>query len=609
MNISEIFIRRPVMTCLVMIAILLFGVLGYRQLAVSDLPNVDFPTIQVTAALPGASPETMASSVATPLEKQFTTIAGLDSLTSTSSLGNAQITLQFSLSRNIDSAALDVQTAISAAANQLPKDLPSPPTFKKVNPADQAIFALAVTSPTLPLYEVDKYAENLIAEQISEIPGVAQVSVMGVATYAVRVNVNPEALASRNIGIDDLTQAIQDANVNMPMGTLSGAHKSYNIQSNGQLSDAKVYRPLIVAYRNGAPVRLDQVATVNDGVEDQYIASWVNGIPGIMLQVQRQPGTNTVEIVDNIRKMIPRFLAMVPPSVNLSVEFDRSIPVRKSVDDVQFTLLLAIFLVILVIFLFLRNVSATIMPSLALPMSIVGTFAVMYLFGYTIDTLSLLALILAVGFVVDDAIVMLENVVRHREMGKGAFEAALDGSREIGFTIVAMTLSLAVVFLPVFFMPGVFGRLLHEFSVVTISAVMVSGLVSVTLTPMMCRRYLRLDHGKRHNLVYRKLENFMEAWTRWYGATLRWTLRHRVLVMLSGGVDSGRDGVGVLGYSERLSAGRRYVTDLGIDGGETGNFVRFYEGPSGCRQSHPYVGPQRHSVLLECERFKQQWTE
>ena len=534
MNISGIFIRRPVMTCLVMIAILLFGFLGHRQLAVSDLPNVDFPTIQVTAALPGASPETMASSVATPLEKQFTTIAGLDSMTSTSSLGNAQITLQFNLNRNIDSAALDVQTAISAASNQLPPDLPSPPTFKKVNPADQAIFALAVTSPTLPLYEVDKYAENLIAEQISEISGVAQVNVIGGAKYAVRVDVNPQAMASRQIGIDEVTQAIQTANVNMPMGTLSGAHKSYNIQSNGQLSDAKVYRPFIVAYRNGAPVRLEQIATVSDGVEDQYIASWVNGIPGIMLQVQRQPGTNTVEIVDNIRKSIPRFFSMIPPSINLSVEYDRSIPVRKSVDDVQFTLLLAIFLVILVIFLFLRNISATIMPSLALPMSIMGTFAVMYLFGYTIDTLSLLALILAVGFVVDDAIVMLENIVRHREMGKGALQAALDGSKEVGFTIVAMTVSLAVVFLPVFFMPGVFGRLLHEFAVVTISAVMVSGLVSLTLTPMMCKRYLRPDHGKRHNWMYRKLEGIVEAWTRWYGVTLRWALRHRVLVMLTG---------------------------------------------------------------------------
>jgi HAE1 family hydrophobic/amphiphilic exporter-1 len=536
MNISEIFIRRPVMTILVMIAILLFGVLGYRQLAVSDLPNVDFPTIQVTAALPGASPETMASSVATPLEKQFTAIAGLDSMTSTSSLGNAQITLQFALSREIDSAALDVQTAISAASSQLPPDLPSPPTFRKVNPADQAIFALAVTSPTLPLYEVDKYAENLIAEQISEIPGVAQVNVMGGATYAVRVDVDPLALASRKIGIDDVTQAIQTANVNMPMGTLSGAHKSYNIQSNGQLSDAKSYRPSIVAYRNGAPVRLDQVATVSDGIQDQYISSWVNGIPGIMLQVQRQPGTNTVEIIDNIRKMIPRFFSMIPPSVNLSVEYDRSVPIRESVDDVEFTLLLAIFLVILVIFLFLRNVSATIMPSLALPMSIMGTFAVMYLFGYTIDTLSLLALILSVGFVVDDAIVMLENIVRHREMGKGALEAALDGSKEVGFTIVAMTLSLAVVFLPVFFMPGVFGRLLHEFAVVTISAVMVSGLVSVTLTPMLCRRYLRPEHGKQRNWLYRKLEDIVDAWTRWYGITLRWALRHRVLMMLAGGL-------------------------------------------------------------------------
>jgi hydrophobic/amphiphilic exporter-1 (mainly G- bacteria), HAE1 family len=534
MNLCEVFIRRPVMTSLVMIAILLFGILGHRELAVSDLPNVDFPTIQVTAGLPGASPETMASSVATPLEKQFTTIAGLDSMTSTSSLGNAQITLQFDLSRDIDSAALDVQTAIAAASNQLPPNLPAPPTFRKVNPADQAIIALAVTSPTLPLYEVDKYAENLIAEQISEVPGVAQVDVRGGAKYAVRVDVDPLALASRKIGIDDVTQAIQTGNVNMPMGTLSGAHKSFNIQSNGQLSDASVYRPFIVAYRNGAPVRLDQVATVSDGVEDRYISSWVNGIPGIMLSVQRQPGTNTVEIVDNIRKLIPRFFSMIPPSINLSVEYDRSVPIRKSVDDVQFTLLLAIFLVILVIFLFLRNVSATIMPSLALPMSIVGTFAVMYLFGYTIDTLSLLALILSVGFVVDDAIVMLENIVRHREMGKGALEAALDGSKEVGFTIVAMTLSLAVVFLPVFFMPGVFGRLLHEFAVVTISAVMVSGLVSLTLTPMLCKRYLRPQHGKRNNWMYRKLEDIVEAWTRWYGITLRWALRHRVLVMLSG---------------------------------------------------------------------------
>jgi HAE1 family hydrophobic/amphiphilic exporter-1 len=534
MNLCEPFIRRPVMTSLVMLAILLFGILGYRDLAVSDLPNVDFPTIQVSAGLPGASPATMASSVATPLEKQFTTIAGLDSMTSTSALGGTEITLQFDLSRDIDSAALDVQTAISAAANQLPPNLPSPPTFRKVNPADQAVFALAVTSPTLPIYEVDKYAENLIATQMSEVPGVAQVTVNGQAKYAVRVRLNPQALASRRIGIDDVEQAIQTANVNMPMGTLFGAHKAFNIEANGQLSDAVAYRPFIVAYRDGAPVRLDQIATVSDGVQDEYVANWVNGIPGIMLSVQRQPGTNTIDIVNAIRRLIPRFYSMVPPSVNLSVEYDRSVPIRESVDDVQFTLLLAVFLVILVIFLFLRNISATIMPSLALPMAIMGTFAVMYPLGYTIDTLSLLALTLSVGFVVDDAIVMLENIVRHMEMGKGPLEAALDGSQEVAFTILAMTLSLAVVFLPVFFMSGVFGRLLHEFAVVIISAVLVSGLVSLTLTPMLSKRYLRSDHDRPHGRMYRTLESVLDAALRRYGATLRWALEHRPLVMAFG---------------------------------------------------------------------------
>jgi hydrophobic/amphiphilic exporter-1 (mainly G- bacteria), HAE1 family len=533
-NLSELFIRKPVMTSLVMLAIVLFGILGYRDLAVSDLPSVDFPTIQVSAGLPGASPETMASSVATPLEKQFTTIAGLDSMTSTSSLGNVQITLQFDLSRNIDSAALDVQTAISAAANQLPPNLPSPPTFRKVNPADQSIFLLAVTSPTLPLYEVDKYAENLIAEQISMVPGVAEVNVNGSAKYAVRVQLNPEALASRQIGIDEVEQAIQNANVNLPMGTLNGAHRAYNVKSNGQLSDAAAYRPLIVAYRNGAPVQLDQVATVSDGIQDQYVANWINNIPGIMLAVQRQPGTNTIDIVNNIRKLIPHFYAVILPSINLSIEYDRSVPIRESVNDVKITLLLAIFLVVLVIFLFLRNASATIIPSLALPMAIVGTFAVMYLLGYTVDNLSLLALTLSVGFVVDDAIVMLENIVRHMEMKKGAIEAALDGSKEVSFTILSMTLSLAAVFLPVFFMPGVFGRLLHEFAVVIISAVLVSGVVSITLTPMLCRYYLRPEHEREHGWLYRKLENMLDTSLEWYGWSLRWAMRHRVLVMIFG---------------------------------------------------------------------------
>ncbi len=534
MNLSELFIRKPVMTSLVMLAIVLFGILGYRDLAVSDLPSVDFPTIQVSAGLPGASPETMASSVATPLEKQFTTIAGLDSMTSTSSLGNVQITLQFDLSRNIDSAALDVQTAISAAANQLPANLPSPPTFRKVNPADQSIFLLAVTSPTLPLYEVDKYAENLIAEQISMVPGVAEVNVNGSAKYAVRVQLSPEALASRQIGIDEVEQAIQNANVNLPMGTLNGAHRAYNVESNGQLSDAAAYRPLIVAYRNGAPVRLDQVATVSDGIQDLYVANWINNVPGIMLAVQRQPGTNTIDIVNNIRKLIPHFYAVIPPSINLSIEYDRSVPIRESVNDVKFTLLLAVFLVVLVIFLFLRNASATIIPSMALPMAIVGTFAVMYLLGYTVDNLSLLALTLSVGFVVDDAIVMLENIVRHMEMKKGAIEAALDGSKEVSFTILSMTLSLAAVFLPVFFMPGVFGRLLHEFAVVIISAVLVSGLVSITLTPMLCRYYLRPEHEREHGWLYRKLESMLDTSLDWYGWSLRWSMRHRVLIMLFG---------------------------------------------------------------------------
>ena len=534
MNLCEPFIRRPVMTSLVMLAILLFGTIGYRYLAVSDLPNVDFPTIEVSAGLPGASPDTMASSVATPLEKQFTTIAGLDSMTSTSSLGNTSITLQFDLSRNIDSAALDVQSAISAAANQLPANMPFPPTLRKVNPADQAIFMLAVTSPTLPLYKVDEYAETLVAEQISMVPGVAEVEVHGSAKYAVRVQVNPKALASRQIGIDQVEQAIRNANVNMPMGTLYGAHKAFNVQSNGQLSDAQVYRPLVVAYRNGAPVRLGQVATVIDGIQDNYVANWINGVPGILLAVQRQPGTNTIDIVKEIRKLLPRFYSILPPSIHLSIEYDRSVSIEESVNDVKFTLVLAIFLVVLVIFLFLRNASATVIPSVALPMAIMGTFAVMYLLGYTIDNLSLLALTLSVGFVVDDAIVMLENIVRHLEMGKTPLQAALDGSKEVNFTILSMTLSLAVVFLPVFFMPGVFGRLLHEFAVVIISAVLVSGVVSVTLSPMLARHYLRPQHQKRERWLYRKLENILDIALRWYGWTLRWALRHRVAVMIFG---------------------------------------------------------------------------
>jgi len=531
---TELFIRRPVMTSLLMLAILVFGILGYRYLAVSDLPNVDFPTIQVSANLPGASPETMASSVATPLEKQFTTIAGLDQMTSTSSLGSSQITLQFALSRNIDSAALDVQAAMTAAAGQLPQNMPTPPTFRKENPADSPIFLLGLTSPTLPLYKVDEYAEDLLGEQISMVQGVAQVSVFGSMPYAVRVQVNPEELASRQIGIDEVAQAIQSANVNLPMGTLYGANTAYNLQSNGQLTDAALFRPLIIAYRNGAPVRLSQVATVSDSILDANVAGWIDNVPGIVLAIQRQPGANTIAVVDAIRKLIPRFRALLPPAMIMTVEYDRSIPIRQSVRDVKFTLFLAICLVVLVIFLFLRNLSATMIPSLALPMAIMGTFAVMYVLGYTIDNLSLLALTLSVGFVVDDAIVMLENIVRHMEMGKSALEASLVGSKEIGFTILSMTMALAAVFLPVFFMGGILGRLLHEFAVVIISAVLVSGVVSLTLTPMLCSRYLRPAHGKQHGWLYRKLEGMLDTSLRGYGVSLRWAMRHRVLVMLFG---------------------------------------------------------------------------
>ena len=531
MQVAEGFIKRPVMTSLVMLAILIFGVVAYRSLAVSDLPNVDFPTISVSANLAGASPETMASAIAMPLEKQFTTIAGLSSMTSSSSLGSTSITLQFDLSRNIDGAAQDVQAAITAAQNQLPPNMPTPPTFRKVNPADSPIFFLAVTSPTLPLSEVDEYAETLLGQQISMVSGVAQVSVYGSMKYAVRIQLDPKELASRQIGIDEVTQAVQSANVNLPTGTLYGAHKAYTVQANGQLTDASMYRQLIIAYRNGSPVRLDEVGKVYDSVQDSKLANWINTKPGIILAIQRQPGTNTIEIVDAIRKLLPGFRAIMPPAMELSIEHDRSISIKQSVNDVKFSLFAAIILVVLVIFLFLRNASATIIPSLALPMSIIGTFAVMYLMGYTVDNLSLLALTLSVGFVVDDAIVMLENIVRHMEHGEGVLEASLKGSREIGFTIVSMTLSLAAVFLPVFFMSGILGRLLHEFAVVIISAILVSGFVSLSLTPMLCSRFLKPHIGEKHGRLYNAFERLFSRMLSSYEVTLHWAMRHRLVVM------------------------------------------------------------------------------
>ena len=537
MQIAEHFIKRPVMTCLVMGAVLIFGLVAYHDLAVSDLPNVDFPTITVSASLAGASPQTMASSIATPLEKQFTTIPGLDSMNSTSALGETQITLQFDLNRNIDGAAQDVQAAITAAANQMPPNMPTPPTFRKVNPADSPILYLAATSSTLPSSEVDQYAETLLGEQISMVSGVAQVSVYGSTPYAVRIQLDPKELASRQIGIDEAEQAVQNANVNLPTGTLYGAHKAFTVQANGQMMSAAPYQQLIVAYRNGAPVRLDEVGQVYDSIQDTKLANWINGEPGVILAIQRQPGTNTIEIVNAVKKLLPSFRAIMPPAMKLAIEYDRSISINESVNDVKFSLLLAIILVVLVIFLFLRNASATVIPSLALPMSIIGTFAVMYVLDFTVDNISLLALTLSVVFVVDDAIVMLENIVRHMENGEGVLEASLSGSREIGFTIVSMTLSLAAVFLPVFFMAGILGRLLHEFAVVIISAILVSGAVSLTLTPMLCSRFLKPHAGaEEHGRMYNALERMFDGILRAYEKTLRFSMRHRAAVMVISGL-------------------------------------------------------------------------
>jgi HAE1 family hydrophobic/amphiphilic exporter-1 len=524
------------MTTLVMSGILLFGLISYRYLPVSDLPNVDYPTILVQASLPGASPETMASAVATPLERQFSTIAGVDSMSSISALGLAQITIQFALSRNIDAAGQDVQAAIAKAARQLPAGMPTPPTYNKVNPADQPVLFMALTSDTLPLSTVDDYGQTLLAQRISMVNGVAQVFVYGAQPYAVHVQLDPNALASRGIGIDEVEKAISSGNVNLPTGTLYGSKQAFIVQANGQLLKAADYRPLIVSYRQGRPVRLEELGRVIDSVQNDKIASWFNNTRGIVLAVQRQPGVNTVEVVDNIRKLMPSFRAQIPAAVSLDVLFDRSLSIRQSVHDVQSTLLLTVCLVVLVIFLFLRNLSATVIPSLALPMSIIGTFAVMYLLGYSIDNLSLMALTLSVGFVVDDAIVMLENIVRHMEAGESPMAAALKGSREIGFTIISMTLSLAAVFIPVLFMSGILGRLLHEFAVTIMVAVLVSGFVSLTLTPMLCSRFVKPPALAKHGRAYAVSQRFFDGMRGIYDRSLQRVLRHRLLTLAVSGV-------------------------------------------------------------------------
>jgi hydrophobic/amphiphilic exporter-1 (mainly G- bacteria), HAE1 family len=534
LNISEVFIRRPIATSLLMAGIALFGVVAYRGLAVSDLPSVDFPTIQVGVGLPGADPTTMASAVATPLERQFTSIAGLDSMTSTSSTGSTQITLQFDLDRDIDGAAVDVQTAISEATPLLPAGLPAPPSFRKANPADQPIMYMALTSATLPLWAIDEYAETLVAQRLSMVSGVAQVQVWGSAKYAVRVQVDPDKLNAKQLGLNEIDSALNGWNVNTPVGTLYGAHTAYNIQANGQLMHAEDYRPLVVAWRNGAPIRLGEVANVIDSIENDKNASWANTSTGaeraVQLGVMRQAGSNTIAICDEIKRVLPSLQSHLPPSVTLKIRGDRSDNIRKAFHDIQFTMAITLGLVIAVIFLFLRNASATLIPSMALPFSILGTFAVMYALNYSLDNISMMALILCIGFVVDDAIVMLENIVRHMEKGETAFDAALRGSREIGFTIVSMTISLGAVFIPVLFMGGIIGRLFKEFAVTLCTAIFISGLVSITLTPMLCSRFLKDPRAQRQSWFNRGMEGFFNFLLNAYKRSLRIVLQHRYVM-------------------------------------------------------------------------------
>ena len=531
MNLSALFIHRPVMTSLVMLAIMIFGLFAYRNLPVNDLPNVDFPTIQVRASLPGASPETMASAVATPLERQLSTIAGVESLSSTNGQGSTIITLQFTLERDIDAAAQDVQTAISQAARQLPREMPSPPSIRKVNPADSSILYLAMTSSTLPLSEVNEFADTVIAPRISMVNGVAQVNVYGSQKYAVRVGLDPQQLKRRGIGLDEVEAALGRWNVNLPTGGLQGKTQSFTIQVGGQLYNAAQFRPLVVSYRGGAPVRLQDIAKVSDSVENNKVAAWFSTKSGtsraVVLAIQRQPGTNTIEVVNSIRQQLPSFRQQLPGAVELNILYDRSNSIRESVAEVKFTLMLTIALVILVIFLFLRNLSATIIPSLALPLSIVGTFAAMDLLGFSVNNITLLALTLSVGFVVDDAIVMLENIVRHMEAGEKPMAAAFSGAREIGFTIISMTISLVAVFIPVLFMGGMLGRVLHEFAVTIAVAILISGFVSLSLTPMLASRFLKPSDDKVHGILYNWMERFFDGWLHLYEKSLGWVLGFR----------------------------------------------------------------------------------
>ncbi|MGH8371529.1 MAG: efflux RND transporter permease subunit [Gammaproteobacteria bacterium] len=541
LNLSAPFIHRPVMTTVVMSALLIFGMVAYFTLPVSELPNVDFPTISVNADLPGADPETMAASVATPLERQFSTIAGLDSMSSVNTTGNTRITLQFDLSRDIDSAAMDVQTSISQASRRLPLNMPSPPSLRKVNPSDSPIIFMAMTAGHIPLTQLDEYAETRVAEQISMIPGVAQVSVYGAQKYAVRLYMNPYALTSRNLALTQVVQAIQSGNTNLPSGTLYGATRDYTVQADGQLKDAAAYNRMVVAYQNGAPVHLSDVGTAVDSVEDdQEVTKVFDNLgtdhklqPSIMLAVQRQPGSNTVEISNAIHALMPALSRDAPGDARLFIFHDHSDYVKGSISQVKESLMLAMILVVGVIFLFLRNIRATVISALALPTSIIGTFAIMNFAGFSLDNLSLMALVLAVGFVVDDAIVVLENVVRYQEKGEGSLKAALIGTKEIGFTVVSMTLSLVAVFIPILFMGGILGRLFREFALTVAIAILISGLVSLTLTPMLCSRFL--SHSKRHGKLYTTLEKGFDVCRDWYGRTLAWSVDHWRTMLVAAG--------------------------------------------------------------------------
>ncbi len=531
MNIPSLFIRRPVMTTLVMVAIFVFGVVSYRALPVSDLPTVDYPTISVYASLPGASPETMAATVATPLEKAFSAIAGIDNITSSSSLGSTSITLQFALDRDVDAAAQDVNAAISGTLAQLPPSI-IPPSYRKQNPAAAPILFLALTAKDMKLSDLDEYAETTIAQRLSMVDGVAQVSVYGSQKYAVRIELDPALLTARHLSVSQVATAVRANNVTLPTGVLYGNNRTLTVQATGQLFDAAQFRSMVVAEYNNAPVHLGDLGRVYDDVQNDKTASWYNGDRAIVLAVTRQPGTNTVKVADAAKAALAEIAPSLPKQVTVSIRFDRSVGIRQAVGDVKFSLVLALGLVVLVIFLFLRNLTATVIPSLTLPMAIVGTFSVMYMLDYSIDNLSLLALTLAVGFVIDDAIVMLENIVRHLEMGKPALRAALDGSAEVGFTILSMTLSLAAVFIPLAFMAGIIGRLFREFAITIMVAIVVSGFVSLTLTPMLCGRFLKPQKEQKHGRMYNALERVFEGALHGYERSLAWVMGHRPLTLV-----------------------------------------------------------------------------